>query len=114
MLSAPIGDIATLAVVIALTGSLSGLARSILFLDGYLKLPQLHRKERRVYTGFLGDILIGIAAAGVTVLVADPGSLLSALGSGMIGGLGGNAVVEAYAGKERTEDVKGIFKRTLR
>ena len=98
-----INEISTLYLSLILAGALGGLLYSIL-LDGELELPSWSKKNpNNLNPGFLGEIFVGIGGSLIAYQFlpqelrkpGDPGLEITIFVTGLVGGYGGKAILDA-------------------
>ncbi|MDJ0559399.1 MAG: hypothetical protein PX638_09820 [Microcystis sp. M53599_WE4] len=96
-------DVSPLYLSLILAGALGGLLYSIL-LDGELELPSWSKKNpNNLNPGFLGEIFVGIGGAFIAYKflpqelrnLGDPGLEITIFVTGLVGGYGGKAILDA-------------------
>jgi predicted chitinase/uncharacterized membrane protein YeaQ/YmgE (transglycosylase-associated protein family) len=96
-------DVSPLYLSLILAGALGGLLCSIL-LDGELELPSWSKKNpNNLSPGFLGEIFVGIGGAFIAYKflpqelrnLGDPGLEITIFVTGLVGGYGGKAILDA-------------------
>jgi len=96
-------DVSPLYLSLILAGALGGLLYSIL-LDGELELPSWSKKNpNNLNPGFLGEIFVGIGGAFIAYQflpqelrnLGDPGLEITIFVTGLVGGYGGKAILDA-------------------